>query len=91
MLLIVYGTVPVLDNVTVWTALLVFTSCVGKVSEVADKVAIDCVPTPLSDMFNNGVTGSLLLIMSTVLRFPMADGLNVRLMVQLKPAPTPDP
>jgi len=43
--------------------------------------ATDCAPKPLSDMFNTGVTGSELLIISTELRLPIAVGLKVMLIV----------
>src|SRR5215831_4462230 len=52
---------------------------------------MDWVPKPLSETFSTGVVGSELLIASTVLRLPMAVGLNVRLTVQvlfgLRPTP----
>jgi len=92
MLVIGYATLPGLDSVTVWAALVVFTNCTfGKTTAVGDIDATDCVPTPLSEMFNDGVTGSLLVMIRTVLRLPIAVGLKLRAMTQLSPAPRPVP
>lgn len=82
---------PVFESVTVCTALVVFTNCSGKVRLVGVTAAMDCVPNPLSEMFNSGVSGSELLMMSTVLRLPMAVGLKVILTVQEKFAASPAP
>src|SRR3954453_19832846 len=88
MLVIVYGTLPGLDNVTVWIALVVLTNWSGNVTEPGDTEAVDCVPTPLSEMFNVGVAGSLLVITRTELRLPIAVGLNAMLTVQVRPGVT---
>ena len=68
-----------------------FTNCCGNVRPAGETAATDCMPKPLSDMFNTGVTGSELLIISTELRLPVAFGVNVILTVQLWPAGTPAP
>jgi hypothetical protein len=85
MLVIENATLPELERVTLWLPLVVFTSWSGNVKVPGVKLATDCVPTPLSEMFNAGRTGSVLLMTRTELRLPMAVGLKVMDTVQVAP------
>ena len=90
MLEIVSGAVPVLVKVTLWAALEVFTSWLAKVRVAGDKLAAGATPVPERAM---GFTAMLLLLVSdsAPLREPVAEGVNVTVIVQPAPGLNPLP
>jgi hypothetical protein len=84
--LTVSGCVPVLDSVTVWAALVVFSSWLPNTRDDGDTPAMIEMPEPPSETASAGFTGSLLLTVRLADRAPTAVGVKVTLMVQFAAA-----
>jgi len=82
MLLIDKGAVPVFVTLTVAEALVVPTRCDPKVTDVGDSVTAGAVPLPESATLC-GLPAASSLTLTLALRFPLAVGTNLTLIVQV--------
>src|SRR5689334_13463775 len=81
--------VPVLDNVTICEALVVFSNCGWlKVTEAGETPATGAIPTPVRDTVRSGWVGSLVSMFNVPARAPMAVGSKATPMVQSVPVGT---
>ena len=75
---------PVFVSVTVFAALVDFTSCTAKVRVVGESVTLGAVPVPVRGTVC-GLPAALSVRLRAAVRVPVAVGLNVILNVQLLP------
>src|SRR5258708_2875575 len=73
---------PVFLSVTTLTALLVNTTLVEKVTLVGENVTAGNTPAPVSGS-DCGLLGALSVTLTTAVRVPVAEGLKIRVMLQL--------
>src|SRR5690242_19280801 len=82
--------VPVFVKVTAWIALVDPTNCPAKLRLVAERLTAGATPVPVSPN-DCGLPLALSEIFSEALRFPVAKGIKVTLIVQFAPAATAIP
>jgi hypothetical protein len=81
---------PVLLRVTVCAALVISTGSLPKARLVGERLARASVPVP-ERLTVCGLPAALSEMLTEAVRLPLAEGVNVTLIVQLAPAATLDP
>ena len=88
-LVMLKAALPVLLRVRVWAALVVPTDWLAKVRLVGERLATPAVPAPVPERLTVcGLPLALSVMLTEAVRLPLAEGLNVTLIVQLALAAT---